>query len=179
MKLIIARHGQSEYNVLGLCNSDPTVRVPLTALGAEQAGRLAEELRGRPFEMIFVSELERVQKTAEVVNRFHDVPVTVDARLGDIRTGFESRSATEYQAALAAAADPWNARLGNGGESLRDVAARVGLFLEDLKARDLKEALIITSLCPLQALRGLIENLDDPDIWDYEVGNSGYLTYDI
>jgi len=33
MKIFAVRHGQSEYNVKELCDSDPSVKTPLTELG--------------------------------------------------------------------------------------------------------------------------------------------------
>ncbi len=37
MKVHAMRHGESEYNILGLCNDDPTRQIALTEKGQQQA----------------------------------------------------------------------------------------------------------------------------------------------
>ena len=64
MNVICMRHGQSEYNILGLCNDDPARKVRLTEQGRRQAERAAGELREAPLERIFCSELPRTRETA-------------------------------------------------------------------------------------------------------------------
>ena len=178
MKLYIARHGQSTYNALELCNDDPKVEVGLTELGLKQAEDLALKLKDVDFELITASEMERAHRTAEIVNRYHGVEIAIDARLNDIRTGFDGRSVAEYWAAREAAADPYDDRF-NGGESLRDVAARTGQVLDDLKRRNLGCVLVITSMSVVQAFRGIIEGLDDDQTWGFPVDNADFLVYDL
>lgn len=69
MKLLLMRHGQTNYNRLGLCNDDPRDAVYLTDLGRRQALAAAVALRAARLEHIFVSELPRTRQTAEIVNR--------------------------------------------------------------------------------------------------------------
>ena len=42
MKLYFARHGQTNYDDLGICNADPSVDVYVTPVGEEQAKALSE-----------------------------------------------------------------------------------------------------------------------------------------
>ena len=81
MKLYLARHGRTNYNDLGLCNADPAVDVHLTPSGVAQAGALAEKLKLVPLDHIFASELNRTQQTAEIINKFHNLEIEIDARL--------------------------------------------------------------------------------------------------
>ena len=71
MKLYIARHGQTNYNEQGLCNSDPAVDVYITENGVKQAENLAEKLKNVQIGQMFVSELKRTKQTAEIVNKHH------------------------------------------------------------------------------------------------------------
>ena len=79
MKVVVVRHGQTNYNVVGLYNVDPTVDVFLTKVGIGEAKQLAEQFKNEPFDAIFVSELPRTRQTAEYINQFHNLPILVDA----------------------------------------------------------------------------------------------------
>jgi len=95
------RHGQSDYNVRALCNDDPRREVGLTALGVRQVEAAAERLREVPLGRILVSELPRTRRSAEIVNRYHHVPIETHAAINDIRSGFDGRPVTDYLRAIA------------------------------------------------------------------------------
>lgn len=59
MKIYFIRHGQTNYNVKTLCNSDPKKRVYLTKLGKRQIEDVARKLKNKNIKIIFVSELPR------------------------------------------------------------------------------------------------------------------------
>ena len=92
MKFYFIRHGQSNYNVKNLCNDDPKKRVYLTALGKKQAENARERLKNENIEVIYISELPRTKQTAHIINKSHKVPIKVDARINERKTGFEGRS---------------------------------------------------------------------------------------
>lgn len=165
MKLYLARHGRTNYNELGLCNSDPSVDVHLTPQGVEQAKILAKKLQQVPLQCIYISELNRTAQTAALVNVYHNVPIVVDARLNDGRTGLEDKHYKDYEAALDATPDRWTARIGDG-ESITDIAQRAADFIADLCKQPYDTMLLVTSLWIIQAIvvtvRGLpIEQLDE------------------
>lgn len=121
------RHGRTNYNELGLCNDDPDADVHLNETGKQQAQAAAEQLRDVALERIIVSPLPRTRQTAEVVNRYHGLPIEVHPAIADIRSGFDGQTVAAYFAAIAH--DPLNARA-NGGESLLDHKHRVlGLLI--------------------------------------------------
>lgn len=151
MKLYVARHGQTNYNDQGLCNSDPRTDVHLTEMGTKQAENLANNLKDININQIFVSELKRTKQTADIVNQFHNAPIKVDARLNDNRSGYEDKHFSEYYAALDKADNRWTVRF-NDGESLEDVKERVRNFLDELKGKDYNSVLIVTSMVIVQAI---------------------------
>ena len=155
MRLIALRHGRSQYNVLSLCNDDPRVPVDLTEEGVRQATRAAASLATEPLQAIHSSPLPRAVRTAEIVAKPHGLPVDVDPRLADIRSGFEGRPVTEYLAAIAH--DPVGARV--GGESLRDYAARVGAFLDWLAERPTQSVLLVAHEETLRVIQARCEGL--------------------
>src|SRR5438067_1558186 len=66
-RLFLVRHGQSTWNDARRIQGqlDP----PLSALGVEQARRLAERMGGRAFDGFYTSDLARARETAAAVTR--------------------------------------------------------------------------------------------------------------
>lgn len=170
MKVLLVRHGQTNYNVLHFANDDPTVNVHLTKTGLQQAENLAEQLKTINFERIFVSQLRRTTQTANIINRHHHVPLQVDARLNDNRSGFESQSTALYYAALDAAPDRWTIRI-NDGESLADVRQRVSDFIDYLRTTDYQSVLVVTSQIIVQAFYGVVQKVGYEEASDLPVDN--------
>lgn len=132
MRVIALRHGESEFNLLGLCNDDPARRVDLTDAGRRQAATAARELVGQGVERVFCSPLTRASDTAAIVADILGLEVEPDPRLADIRSGCDGQPVSDYLAAIAA--DPVDTRVGDG-ESLRDYQQRVSGFLQYLAAQ--------------------------------------------
>jgi broad specificity phosphatase PhoE len=96
-RLILARHGESEYSVRGLASGDPAVSVPLTAEGRAQARRLGELLAGTRIELCAVSEFSRTRETAGLALEGRGVPIVVVPELNDHPAGdYEGRPLAEY-----------------------------------------------------------------------------------
>ena len=140
MKLYCLRHGETTYNLARLCNDDPRDPAFLTEQGIQQAEAAAERLRTVALERIFASELPRTRQTATIISRHHGLPVIVDARLNDIRSGYNNRPVSDYFAATAH--DPLHARI-NGGESLLEHKQRVMGFLDFLRAGPRRTSLVV------------------------------------
>jgi broad specificity phosphatase PhoE len=178
MKLYVARHGQTNYNDLGLCNSDPKTDVHLTQAGHAQAENLSRKLKTVQLDQLFVSELKRTFETANIVNKCHDVPIAVDSRLNDNRSGFENKSSLAYIAALDAVDDKWTVRL-NGGESLDDVKDRARSFLDDLTTQEYGSVLIVTHKVIVQAIYGILNNRSNQEAWDYAVDQASCTEFEL
>ncbi len=96
-RLIVARHGESEYSARGLLNGDPTRRCPLTPTGRGQARRLGELLRGERIDLCVTSGFERTRETAEIAFERRAIPRLVVADLNDHPAGaFEGKPLAEY-----------------------------------------------------------------------------------
>jgi probable phosphoglycerate mutase len=155
MRLIALRHGQSQYNIRGLCNDDASIPVGLTEAGEAQSDAAVELLVTESIDAVFASPLPRAHQTAGRVAGKLDITVALDARLGDIRSGFEGRPVAEYLAAIAH--DPVDARV--GGESLRDYAGRVGGFLDWLALQPLETVLIVAHEETLRVIQARSEDV--------------------
>ncbi len=87
LRVLIVRHGQSEWNALGRWQgqADP----PLTELGLQQAAHAAQHVGA--VDAVVASDLERSRTTAEIVAELIGIgPVLVEP-------GFRERDAGEWQ----------------------------------------------------------------------------------
>ena len=167
MKLIIARHTETNYNTLKLCNSDPSVTVNLTAKGKKQAQELASKLANYNIDKIYISELPRTRETAEYINQYHNLNLIVDPRINENNTGYEGKSLIEWQRKILAHNDWWRAKI-NDGESLEQAYNRTKLFIEGLKKSNSK--------CPLVVTHGFIVQCIYKILLDKEIAlNTDYL----
>lgn len=164
MRMLFLRHGESEYNLRGLCNADPIVPVSLTSKGRLQAIAAAQRLRNMPIRRLYVSRLKRAHETAAIVNASHCAEIHVDGRLDDRNTGYEGKPVADYLSAMHRAADPfsWKAP---AGESYAEMVGRVHDFLEEIVHDDASTVLIVAHHEVLQAVTGYVRNLSLPEMW--------------
>lgn len=175
MNIYCMRHGRTNYNDLGLCNDDPGRDVYLTEIGIEQAQSAAHELRAVSLNRIIISPLPRTRQTAEIVNRYHTVPIEVHDALADIRSGFESQPVLNYFAAISH--DPLRARV-NGGESLLDHKQRVLRFIDWLKTQPDEAVLVVAHEETLRVFVAYFEGgIADAQLRDIHIGNCEYRRY--
>ena len=175
MKIYLMRHGYTNYNELGLCNDDPSRDVHLTEAGIKQALSAAQVLRDVAFERIVVSPLPRTRQTAEIINRYHSVPIETNADLADIRSGFDSKPVTDYFAAISH--DPLRMRV-NGGESLLDHKQRILRFIDWLKMQKDETLLVVAHEETIRVFVAYFEGgIEDIQLRDIHVGNCEYRHY--
>jgi len=86
MRLVIVRHGESEWNRIGRYQGQ--FDAPLSEMGVKQAEALAERLSTESFNAIYASPLQRARLTAEHVAKFHpDTPMIIDPAIIEIDHG--------------------------------------------------------------------------------------------
>lgn len=170
------RHGESEYNVLGLCNDDPGIPVALTPYGRSQVIRAETGFEPGTIDLLYVSQLPRALETAAIVNRRQEAEIRVDPRLNDRRTGFEGRLIADYLAARDA--DPTNFRA-EGGESFSMLKARVIDFLGDLRTMRTRRVLVVSHHEVLQIVRGHTLGWSDHEIRQWWIEPAGHFTVEM
>jgi 2,3-bisphosphoglycerate-dependent phosphoglycerate mutase len=165
-KLVIVRHGQSEWNAQNRFTG--WVDVELAPKGVEEARAAGEKLKGYRFEKGFTSALKRAQNTLtnilEVIGQ-SSLDVTKDEALnermyGDIQ-GMDKDEARaqfgEEQVHI------WRRSFDippPGGESLKDTAARVIPYFEKVIEPELRAGKDIIIAAHGNSLRALIMHLE-------------------
>ena len=172
MKITIVRHGQTNYNVQGLNNADPNINVSLTPAGIAEAEKIAEQLKGEPFDALFVSELPRTKQTASYINKYHNLPLIEDTRLNDIDNGFEGKPVKDYHDQRDQSDDPFTFRGTDDAESSKDVYDRTQDFLNYLTTQPYQNVLIVTSRHNIRHFRNIIDGLDPRKTIKDQVANT-------
>jgi len=172
MRIFFVRHGQTNYNVLNLCNDDPTKEVHLTQTGKKQARKAGEKIKDIELDLVVVSELPRTKETALLIIADRKLPFQIEPRINDRKTGYEGKPVDEFQKALRA--DIFHASL-PGGESFQDEKKRVFSFLEKLKQYSMNTILVVTHAEILKIIYGYFECLTDKEMWEKEIDNCHVL----
>ncbi len=174
MKAYFMRHGQTNYNVLKLCNDDPTRPVNLTEKGISQAEEAAQRLRGVKFDRIIVSELPRARQTADIVNRHHGVPVNVHPGLNDFRTGLDGEAVSKLYETIAR--DPMNTRIA-GGETLTEHKQRILRFIDWLRQQEDRVVMVVAHEETLRVVTAHFRRLSDEAMLALKFDNTEILEF--
>jgi broad specificity phosphatase PhoE len=150
-RLILARHGESEYSLRGLVNGDPAAEVGLTPRGEEEARRLRREVAGEALDLAVHTGFPRTRTTLELVIAGRDVPVLEEPRLADPRAPrFEGLPLDEYRLwAWSAGSD---LQPPGGGESRLTLAERYTAAYRSLLERPERTILAVLHALPIAYL---------------------------
>ena len=147
---LVARHGQSLFNVDQVVNGDPALDRGLSEQGIEEAERLAGQLAPLPLELVVVSPFPRALQTANIALAGREVPHLVDEDLGDVRIGdLEGRSLDAYREAPAH--ENRKERF-PGGESLDEAALRYVAAFDRLLGRGEPATFVVCHEIPVRYL---------------------------
>ncbi len=149
MKLILIRHGETEWNrnrrIQG-CRSDTR----LSRKGLEQADRVAAALSKEPIDAIYASTLKRAAETAQIIGEACGLQVHLVNELKEIDAGqldglFERELTGQYEAI-------WKeVRGGNastplpGGESLLDLQKRTSWAIDRMIERHTDGTVVVVA----------------------------------
>lgn len=147
---LVARHGQSLFNVDKVVNGDPELDRGLSEQGIGEAERLAGQLAALPLDLVAVSPFPRALQTANIALAGRNVAHLVDDDLGDVRIGeLEGKSLDAYRDAPA---HTNRKKRFPGGESLDDAALRYAAAFERLLARDEAATFVVCHEIPVRYL---------------------------
>jgi probable phosphoglycerate mutase len=165
MRVILVRHGETQWNVEGRCQGQG-FDIPLSDAGRDQALRLGARLCGQPLRRAVASPLLRARQTAELALGDRADLVTFDDRLMEICHGqWEGLVPSEIRAGYPDLHRAWREQPHlvqlPGGESLDQVAARAwpaftaacsGLGADDVVLIVTHDAVNRTLLCRILGL---------------------------
>jgi probable phosphoglycerate mutase len=156
---LVARHGQSLFNVDKVVNGDPEIDRGLSEQGIEEAERLAGQLAPLPLDVVAVSPFPRALQTANIALAGREVPHVVDDDLGDVRIGeLEGESLDAYRAAPA---HTNRKERFPGGESLDEAALRYADAFDRLLGREETATFVVCHEIPVRYLANAAADSDD------------------
>ena len=142
MRLLVTRHGQTDWNVqkkvMGRCDES------LNKKGLEQAEEVRKKLLDENIDLIICSSLKRAKQTAEVINKERHIKIIYDDRIIERDFGeFEGMETKKFDFH-----GYWNYYKNDyyeSAENIQEFFKRVYTFLDDIlsKYKD-KNILIVT-----------------------------------
>jgi 2,3-bisphosphoglycerate-dependent phosphoglycerate mutase len=186
--LVLVRHGQSEWNALGLWTGWQDT--PLTAKGREEARQAAEYLQDFTLHKAHTSNLVRAQQTLDEIKSElnHQNLETVNHAALDERHYGDYTGKNKWQVKeeigeveFNKLRREWNYPVPNG-ETLKDVHDRAIPYYQEHIINDLKDGkniIIAGHGNTLRALMKHLEEVDDNDVHTLEIGTGQVLVYEI
>jgi 2,3-bisphosphoglycerate-dependent phosphoglycerate mutase len=173
---LLARHGQSLFNVDSVVNGDPALDRGLSEQGIEEAGRLAGQLAGLPVDVVAVSPFPRALQTANIALAGREVPHLVDEDLGDVRIGdLEGKSLDAYRETPAHSN---RKERFPGGESLDEAALRYATAVRRLLARSEPTTLVVCHEIPVRYALNAAAGSHDLDAPAHAIPNATPYLFD-
>lgn len=169
-RLLVVRHGLTASNAAGVWQGH--MDVGLNDEGLRQAADVAKELQPYRPVTVFSSDLSRAADTARAIAEACACPLELDKRFREINAGeWQGLSAAEvedrYPGVQAAVAGGEDLRRGETGETLADVAARVGAAAREVGTRLTagELAVIVTHGVASRALVADLAGIDQRSAW--------------
>lgn len=149
MKLILVRHGQTQWNKERRVQGGSS-DIELNDTGLRQAQRLASFLKNENVAVIVSSPLKRATATAGAIANHHHLPVEVDAGLREIEVGeMEGLGVSNLNTTFSQFLMQWWQGTGQEklpkGESFVDVQQRSWKIVERLLAEHKDETVVVVS----------------------------------
>jgi 2,3-bisphosphoglycerate-dependent phosphoglycerate mutase len=186
--LVLVRHGQSEWNALGLWTGQEDVA--LSEQGVKDAQQAAEHLRDIELHKAHTSSLSRAQQTLEEIKSAlqHTELETVAHKALDERHYGDYQAKNKWEIKDEVGEEEftklrrtWDHPVPNG-ETLKDVHARVLPYYEKYILQDLRQGKNVIVAAHGNSLRALMKHLDevaDDKVHELEIGVGGVHVYEI
>lgn len=149
MRLILVRHGESEWNRIGRYQGQADA--PLSELGLRQADALGKRLAAEKLDAIYSSPLQRARRTADAIAAYHpSLPIHEDPRLLEIDHGdWQGLFAGEVRERYGEALEEWRTyptrcQMPNG-ESFSNILKRTLNFRERISSAFGRNATVVVS----------------------------------
>jgi 2,3-bisphosphoglycerate-dependent phosphoglycerate mutase len=186
--LVLVRHGQSEWNLLGQWTG--LTDVQLTDEGRQEARRAAEILEGVDLHRAYSSKLTRAKHTLDEIVQHLDRPDLERSEheqlnerdYGELTGKNKWQVRDEYgEEKFMAWRRSWDHPV-PGGETLKDVSERVLPFYEQHILQDLKDGknvIVAAHGNSLRALMKYLEDVADDEAHSVEIMTGEVLVYEV
>ena len=182
MKLLLTRHGETEWNLIRRYQGQSDV--PLNQTGIRQAEQLAKRLSTEKIDAIYASDLCRAVDTARMIINMQELAPAFqkDPRWRELSFGkWEGLNHEEIQAQWHNEAAKWYTDQVNssppGGETLLQLAERVQSALSELKNKHKDERVLVVSHSgAIQALLCLVLGVDLSRYWQFRILQASLTT---
>jgi broad specificity phosphatase PhoE len=181
-ELILARHGETEWNVEEVFRGQ--IDVELNQNGIKQAELLAEYLSELKIEAVYSSPLKRALKTAEAVARRHRLRVEANPGLNDCDFGqWQGLSLREVKDKYKKLYEQWaeSPQLVKipGGESLDEVRERALKVVNGVIAKHSGAVVLVAHRVVNKVLICALLGLDNSHFWNIrqDVGGTTFFSY--
>ena len=186
--LVLVRHGQSEWNALGLWTGQEDVA--LTDQGRAEARKAAEHLKDITLHKAHTSTLSRAQQTLEEIKnalQHTRLETTHHSALNERHYGdYQAKNKWDIKEQIGEEEFTklrrnWDHPVPNG-ETLKDVHSRVLPYYEQHILQDLKDGKNVIVAAHGNSLRALMKHLDqlaDDRVHELEIGTGEVHVYEI
>ncbi|MCJ7576226.1 MAG: histidine phosphatase family protein [Dehalococcoidia bacterium] len=180
-KLILARHGETMWNVEKVFRG--RADVGLDDVGIKQAELLGKYLSNWELEAIYASPIRRALETANIVARYQKVSVRIAEGLTDFDFGeWQSLSEQQVRRLYPDLFNEWHnnpdkVRM-SGGESLEDVRRRAVEVVNDIVSRHQGNVLLVSHRVVIKVLICCLLGLDNSHFRNIDQDVGGITIFD-
>lgn len=139
MSIYFVRHGQTDANI-SMNNGEVVGEddAPLNGNGKQQAKATAEKMKNLHIEIILSSPFKRTVETAEIINKYHDLPIIIDLNLRE-RDGGNIDEKTWHEAF------DFDKNVEFDGESATEFFERVYAAIDGIKEKHANKNILVVS----------------------------------
>jgi broad specificity phosphatase PhoE len=180
-EIILARHGETEWNVGEVFRG--RIDVELNETGIKQAQLLAEYLRRANIEAVYSSPLKRALRTAEIVTGYHQLEVEIAPGLIDFDFGkwqglAHQEVKEKYRELYIKWIDHPDKVKMPAGESLDDVRERAVGVLDEVIAKEYEGTVVLVAHRVVnKVLICALLGLDNSHFWNIRQDTCGITTF--
>lgn len=176
MKIIIARHGQTDHNKNNYCQG--SIDTILNEEGIKQALLLQEKFKDLTIDLVISSPLKRALKTAELA--MPNTEILKDDRIKERHLG-EYEGVSSSTVSFEEYGHYYLNKADKGVEKIQDLYERVKSFFEELKNNhEDKNILIVTHGAVYNVIYYYIHGIPEDGILTFQYINNGqYVEYEI
>jgi phosphoserine phosphatase len=180
MDIILARHGETEWNVGEVFRG--RADIDLNETGRKQAQLLGEYLSKETVSVVYSGPLKRALSTAKAIAGHHHLGVEITPNLNDLNFGeWEGLQVEEVKQKYPRPFELWathpeKVRL-PGGETLDEVRERAMKVVHGITVSDYSTVVLVTHRVVIKVLVCALLGLDNSHFWNVMVDTCGLTTF--